>query len=285
MFAVYFDESYGKANAYSVAGYVATVKQWAEFEREWKELLRDFNVEYLHKRELEHLWGQFKYAQGWSNEKQRELKETINRRACGIILRRVNAGFAVSVYKSDWREFDKGRWAFALGESFYAAGVFQCLKLVSSWIHRFNRNEPIRYVFEQGAEGRDEVEALLRRTEKTPEARAMSRMEGWAFEGKKDEVVKGVRRPGVVPLHVADFLAYEMYRHMDNRVVEGIKRDKNGNEIPARRALKCLLQKDRHEYDHLRDYQLPTPYFMLFLDKPKIAGLMKMLDDYFAINS
>jgi hypothetical protein len=132
MFTVYFDESYGEANAYSVAGYVATVKQWVEFEREWKELLKDFNVEYLHKRELEHLWGQFSYAQGWAKDRQRALKAAVNKRACGIILRRVNAGFAASVYKTDWREFDKGRWSEALGEGFYAAGAFQCLKLVSS---------------------------------------------------------------------------------------------------------------------------------------------------------
>lgn len=285
MFTVYFDESYGKANAYSVAGYVATVKQWAEFEREWKDLLKEFNVAYLHKRELEHLWGEFKYAQDWPKDEQRKLKEEVNRRACSIILRRVNAGFAASVYKADWQEFDKGRWAEALGESFYAAGALQCLKLVSSWIHRFNRNEPIRYVFERGAEGRDEVEKVLRQTEKTPEARAMSRMAGWSFESKKDEVVRGVLHPAAIPLQAADFLAYEMYRHMDNRVVEGIKRDRNGKEIPARRALVSLLQQDKPQYAHLRHYQLPTPYFMLFLNKQKIGDLMKMLDDYFSPNS
>jgi hypothetical protein len=285
MFTVYFDESYGTANAYSVAGYVSTIEQWGEFEREWKELLKDFNIEYMHKRELEHLRGQFSYAKDWPKEKQRELRVAVNKRACGIILRRVNAGFAASVYKTDWQEFDKGRWAFALGESFYAAGAFQCLKLVSSWIHRFNRNEPIYYVFEKGAEGQKEVRALLERTEKDPEARAFARMAGWSFESKKDEVIKGVRYPGVVPLQAADFLAYEMYRHMDNRVVEGIKRDKNGNEIPARRALVNLLQKDKPQYDRLRDHQLPVPYFMLFLNKPKIEELMEMLDDYFGLTS
>lgn len=161
---------------------------------------QDFNVAYLHKRELEHLWGEFRYAQDWPKEKQRALKESVNKRACGIILRRVHAGFAVAVYKTDWLEFDKGKWAFALGDSFYAAGAFQCLKLVSTWMQTFNRNEPMRYVFEKGAEGREEVTKLFRVTEKDPEARAMSRLAGWSFESKKDEVVKGVRYPGVIPL-------------------------------------------------------------------------------------
>jgi hypothetical protein len=227
------------------------------------------------------LWGQFRYAHDWPKEKQDALKLKINKRACGIILRRVNAGFAASVYKTDWQEFDQGKWSFALGEGFYAAGAFQCMKLVGSWIQMFNRNEPIRYVFEKGAKGRDEVEKMLRETEKSPEARTISRMAGWSFESKKDEVIKDVRYPGVIQLQAADFLAYEMYRHMDNRVVEGIKRDGHGNEIPPRGAFVNLLQKDKPQYAGLRDFQLPTPYFMLFLDKPKIAELIQMLDKIF----
>ncbi len=286
MFTVYFDESYSKnANAYSVAGYVASVEQWTEFEREWKAMLEDFGVAYLHKRELEDLWGEFRYAREWTKDKQDELKKAVNKRACGIILRRVNAGFAASVYKSDWREFDKGRWAEALGEGFYAAGAFQCLKLVASWMQRFNRNEPMRYIFEKGAEGQEEVRVLLRRTEKDPVARNMARMAGWSFEPKKDEVVKGVLYPGVIPLQAADFLAYEINKHMVNRVVDGIQRHKDGRPIRPRLVFECLLQQDKPQYVNLRHHQLPVPYFMLFLDRPKIGELMQMLDDYFGLTS
>ena len=50
----YFDESYGSADAYAVAGYVAPVEQWDELVREWNELGTQEGFTVLHKRLLEH---------------------------------------------------------------------------------------------------------------------------------------------------------------------------------------------------------------------------------------
>src|SRR5712664_3595063 len=60
MFTAYFDESYGTANAYSVAGYVGTVDQWDEFKREWDGLCDEHQVSAIHKTDLETLWGEYK---------------------------------------------------------------------------------------------------------------------------------------------------------------------------------------------------------------------------------
>ena len=60
-FTVHLDESYGTANAYSVAGFVATVEQWAELEREFKELAAKMDYKVLHKADLEHFWGEFEW--------------------------------------------------------------------------------------------------------------------------------------------------------------------------------------------------------------------------------
>jgi hypothetical protein len=279
MFTVHLDESHGRANAYTVAGYVATVEQWTELEREWLELCKDVNVRYIHKRELEHQRGEFEYLRDLPKHEADEIMFKVNRVAPGIILRRVNAGFAASVYKSDWLEADKGIWANSLGKSFYAAGAFACFRLIATWIAMYNRQDPIRYVLESGPEGRDEVEAMLRRLDSNPKTQYMARMGGWSFEHKTDREIRGVQYKGVVQLQAADFLAYEMYRHMDNRVVQGIKRKANGDEIPSRYPLIRLLQQDRPQLLRLRHYRLPTPYFMLFLDKPKIAELVQYLDD------
>ena len=282
MFTVYLDESFGKENAYTVAGYVATDEQWTEFEREWNELCKDVSVRYIHKKELEHQRGEFAYLRDLPSPEADAIMYTVNQRAPGIILRRVNAAFAASVYTNVWHEADKGRWGTTFGESFYAAGSFACLRLVSTWIQRFNRDGPIRYVFEKGADGKGEVEAMLKRIDKNDVAKAMARMGGWSFEdGKKVRVCGGVEYPPVLPLQAADFLAYEMYRHTGNRVVEGIKFNKNGDEIPTRYPFRKLLQQDKPEYAGLRHYKLPTPYFMLFLDKPKIAELVQYLDGVF----
>ena len=184
---------------------VATVEQWSEFEREWLELCREVNVRYIHKEELESLWGEFRYAQTWTKEQKKKLRDKVNDRACSIILRRVNAGFGAAVCKTDWVEANKGEWASVLGKSFYAGGVFSCFKLIATWMEAFKRNEPMRYVLEAGAEGRDEVEKMLKLTEKTPEAMAMSRMAGWNFEYKKDRVIKNVTYRAAVPLQACGF--------------------------------------------------------------------------------
>ena len=280
MFTAYLDESTGEAsNAYTVAGYVATVEQWTEFEREWLELCQEVNVRYIRKAELENKRGEFEYLRSLPTSEADEIMFKVNRRAPGIILRRVNAGFGASVYKSDWLETSKGQWVNSLGKSFYAAGAFACFRLIATWIAMYNRQDPTRYILESGADGRDEVEAMLRRIENNAKAQGMAKMCGWSFQHKTDREIKGVQNKGVVPLQAADFLAYEMYRHMDNRVVQGVKRKTNGDEIPSRYPFIRLLQQDKVELLRLRHHQLPTPYFMLFLDRPKIAELVQHLDD------
>jgi hypothetical protein len=158
MFTVYLDESYGKANAYAVAGYVGTVSQWEAWERDWNQLiLQKEGVSMLHKRELEHLWGEFKTWRTLPEEEQRRKKRRVNERACGIILCRANAGFAAAITKSDFDEVDQGKWADTIGKSYYACGVLTCMGLVAAWADEFSRRGPIDYVFESGAEGADQV--------------------------------------------------------------------------------------------------------------------------------
>jgi hypothetical protein len=286
MFTVHLDESHGSANAYAVGGYVATVEQWTQFEREWLELCQEVGVRYIHKNELEHLWGEFRYAQDWPKEKQDELKLKVNKRACAIILRRVNAGFAASVCKSDWIDVNKGNWPSVMGRSFYAGGVFACFRLLATWMDDFRRNEPVRYVLERGAEveGRKEVRAVLEMTENSDVLTAVSRMAGWSFEeGKLERVINGVVYPPVVPLQAADFFAYEIYRHTDNRLFEGIKLDRSGNDIPTRGALSALLQRDKPGCAHLHVSKLPTPHYLMFLDKQKTIEVVTELDQIFGV--
>jgi hypothetical protein len=259
MFTVHLDESYGEADAYSVAGYVATVEQWAELEREFGELAEQEDYKVLHKADLEHFRGEFKWPY-LTQEQKVERRLRINKRACGIILRRVRAGFGASVIKSEWDAIDKGKWGSIVGKSFYAAGVHMCFAFIRAWADRFKVNEPIRYVFERGAEGRDEVEKLLKGVEKKSERSALYRLGGWSFESKKDEIRKGVPYPGVVPLQAADFLAYEVYRLMDNQVVNGVKLNRNGDPIPDRGALLCLLQNSK--YMNCSPLHLPTPHYI-----------------------
>lgn len=278
MFTAYFDESSGPANAYSVAGYVATVEQWSEFERELLHLAQDEGYQVLHKADLENFRKEFEWPNLTQEEKEAK-RLRINKRVCGSILRRVNAGFSVSVLKSDWEEVDKGRFEEHLGKSFYAAGAFYCMRFVSTWADDFNRQQPIRYVFERGAQGRDEVEAMLRRFDKEAATKSMYRLGGWSFEPKKEQVIKGVLYPAVVPLQAADFIAYETYKQMANRIVDGIQRNKHGEEIPQRKSLRCVTQEDSHGNTPLRNR--PTPYYITWLRKERLLALLRQADEAF----
>ena len=53
-FTFYGDESYGDgADAYAVAGYVASVEQWEKFIEQWKQFAKDEEFAILHKADLE----------------------------------------------------------------------------------------------------------------------------------------------------------------------------------------------------------------------------------------
>jgi hypothetical protein len=79
-----------------------------------------------------------------------------------------------------------------MGRSFYAAGVWACLNMVGAWAEEKPDVGTVRYVFEDGADGRDEVEKMLRKLKRDPHDRQKYRIHGYSFESKKD--------PDFVPL-------------------------------------------------------------------------------------
>ena len=271
----YFDESYGRADAYSVAGYVATVEQWDSFVSEWRKLAKEEKFPVLHKVDLEHNVKDTRFE--WPNltDRGKSLKKKrINSKACKIILKHLSAAFGASVQKSEWESQVAlgSKWGDMMGRSFYAAGVWVCLNMVRDWADS-RQADLIQYVFEEGAAGRHEAEAMLRKLQKDPMDRQKYRIGGYAFESKKD--------PEFVPLQAADFLAYESYRHIDNRIVEGIKIHK-GKPLEPRGVLRCLLQSDDPRYANAHPLDLPLPYYGIWLDKDSIAELLAGLNGAFA---
>lgn len=127
--------------------------------------------------------------------------------------------------------------------------------MVSVWAEKFNRQDRLLYVFEDGAQGKGEARRLLEESKSVPRLRGRHLIHSFTFEDKHD--------PRFVPLQAADFLAYESYRQLDNRILEGIKR-------PERGALRCLLYRDDPKYTYVRSDSLPTPLFGVFMDEEKI---------------
>lgn len=271
----YFDESYGTADAYSVAGYVATVEQWKAFTAEWRELAKQEKFSVLHKVDLEHNIKGTRFE--WPNltDRAKSLKKKrINGKACKIILNHLSAAFGASVQKSEWEsQVAKGsKWGDLMGRSFYAAGVWTCLNMVGAWADE-RQVDLIQYVFEEGADGRHEAELMLRKLKKDPHDRLKYRIRDYSFGSKKE--------PSLVPLQAADFLAYESYRHIDNRIVQGIKIHK-GKPLEPRGVLRCLLRADDPRYTNVHPLDLPLPYHGIWLDKDSISELLEGLNGAFA---
>ncbi len=274
-YVAYFDESYGNADAYSVAGYVATVEQWKAFTSKWRELAKQEKFSVLHKVDLEHNVKGTRFE--WPNLTDRGKalkKKRINSRACKIILNHLSGAFGASVQKSEWESQVAlgSKWGDMMGRTFYAAGVWVCLNMIGAW-GEDRQVDWIHYVFEEGAEGRHEAEGMLRKLMKDPQSRQRYRIRDYSFESKNDS--------NHVPLQAADFLAYESYRHIDNRIVQGVKIHK-GKPLEPRGVLRCLLRADDPRYANIHPLDLPLPYSGIWLDKDSITELLAGLNGAFA---
>lgn len=104
MLSCYLDEStaFGETDpATSLAGYVATGKQWHTFSRGWSRMLKEYGVEIFHTTELETEAGRQKSVyKDWSKKKREQFQNDIIDiiRACGLY----DVGIAIprSVYKA-----------------------------------------------------------------------------------------------------------------------------------------------------------------------------------------
>jgi hypothetical protein len=90
----YFDASGSpdEGRALVVAGYVSTVEQWREFDREWRSLLVREKVSQFHMRDFAHSLREFAEWKGDEPRRKRFLERLI-----GIIKRRVHKSIANAV--------------------------------------------------------------------------------------------------------------------------------------------------------------------------------------------
>jgi hypothetical protein len=214
MLTAYLDESgtHAEASSMVLAGYVATVDQWSEFYREWTALLKAENVHVLHRTDIESFHGEFKRSKGWDDTR----KLRVLRAAHEIIKKWTEIGRAVAVIQADFDGVMLGVIKRAFGGAYgFLAG--QYIVEISKWARDTNQPGPIQYVFEAGAKGRRQVDRMCSLMfEKPPRGiirqrdwREVMRFGGWSFQ----------RKECVRQLQAADFIAYEAYKHMDNRIV------------------------------------------------------------------
>lgn len=212
VFTIYFDESgtHGRSKAVVVAGCISTVERWTLFEQEWKAFLNEEGISILHRNDLENFRGEFQEKYGWNPSR----RERVVRLAQGIISRRINFAVCSAVIKRDYDEIITGDMRDYYGRHYYTFCVNDALRLVANWIRKYSRTDPIAYVFETGAEGSGEVAARFTKISGNEKLRKLYNFGSWSFAPKRD----------LVQLQAADLWAYETFKQMDNRVVDGVKR-------------------------------------------------------------
>jgi hypothetical protein len=119
----------------------------------------------------------------------------------------------------DWlKRFFGGVYGWCAHECVVAARVW-CERPIRRYQH------PIKWFFEKGAEGQGQVAQMFTELEHHPIYSKEFRIGAWGFAGKE-----------VVPLQAADTLAYEIFKQVENQIVD------RGEKHDVRFSVKDLLR-------------------------------------------
>jgi hypothetical protein len=190
MLTCYFDDAGGKDHGYTVvAGWVASVDQWEGFTDEWEDLLKEYSLAEFTMKECAQWRGPFKC---WCEDQRRSF----TLRACQVLKTYVQYGFASIVQHPEYRNVNKSYSLREYTRSEYALAGITVVRDACDWAAKNHPGTPIEFIFHQGTPGFGGLSELMFDELKcTPIFKPAREQEG--------------PRP-VIPLQVADFLAYEV---------------------------------------------------------------------------
>src|SRR2546421_8901350 len=154
----YFDESGtdGRSPIVAVGGYVSTDDRWDDFQREWEQFRDDEGFNVFHTTDLLSLRGAFAKEKGWDKIRA----DNVMRRADSIIEKYVLFGVVCYTHITNCEEIIPVRDKNSnrkLRKKFEAEYLFSGVQVVigvSRWARENGYTEPIKYVFEDGANGK-----------------------------------------------------------------------------------------------------------------------------------
>jgi hypothetical protein len=182
----------------TVAGFISSTEDWAEFSARWTDRLKRDAIECFHAVECEHNHGEF---YGWKNkqEEKSRLKEDL----LDIIQSCTHRLFASTVEIAALNKELSSETRAKYNLRAYALGGRTCAARVREWSISWACKYVPSLIFEDGDLGKEELEIRLIE-------------DGFArpiFLPKRDRQGKdGQFVPGHVPLQAADLFAYEMFR-------------------------------------------------------------------------
>jgi hypothetical protein len=204
MLSAYFDEAISdELSLTTIAGWVATVRQWEAFEMSWRIFLSRYDVPYLHMKEYAHFKGPF---EKWENRRLAGTRRNFISDAIAIVKENIQWGF---ICYADQRVFNKVNIKYRLDGTFrspYSLLGWSSISCLRNWMVRSMCTTEPKCVFDDGIPAPEKaglVEAVGTLEPLTPTP---------IFEASRDiapcpQWPSG--RRGLVQLQSADLLAYE----------------------------------------------------------------------------
>lgn len=178
-----------------MAGYVASVTQWAEFVKEWTTILQREEISVWHMADFNGRWNEYK---GWSDERCERVYSQLIR----VITTHVSVGVIAAIDVEAYRKAIVGQ---ELGRRFgdpYQSCVYTCITHVNYWARENSILQRIAYTLERGDKGQEKI---LRRT-LTKVFEDADCCEKFQL-GALTTVEK--KSPEAIPCQTADILAWE----------------------------------------------------------------------------
>lgn len=144
---LYCDESRTLHDQYTVvAGAVASVQDWLDFDGEWRMALQENGLRYFRMSEFAHSVGQF--AKGWKRSEKR--RREFFRRLAQIIVNHVASWVGAAVSQKEYEAADRIYQLHEYSQPYTVCGL-TCIGLAYQWRNANHFDYlPLEYVFEDG---------------------------------------------------------------------------------------------------------------------------------------
>jgi hypothetical protein len=211
-FEVYFDDSGtdGNSPVAVAACYVASKDQWEQFARNWDDVCHTEGFDHFH---MSHFVAKPEAGHKPFCEWDKTKKVRVYRRLANIINTRVRKPFAIAVPKIAFDPYVFPEFREHYAADHYTWAVKATLGLLENWRFEHKITGPMRYIFDRGSLGEDQIKKVWDDSalHEGAERRYGIVPTGVMFQDKT--VFK--------PLQAADILAWQMQNHMKRTVMMG----------------------------------------------------------------
>ena len=223
-FTAYFDESgtHGGSPVTTVAGILATDRQWSEFQRELDRVKRDFGFTVLHTKDLKARAGQFS---GWPVDKCLDLVEVLSK----IVGQGVTHTSVITLSNAEYDTFyrnDETPRKMRIDTRYALCMRLTISSIVQEIIRRFGHDDRIlrselHVIAESGHKNAGDAERAFKEQAEELSAVGFNLLKKITFGTKS----------AFDPLMIADFMAYTTFaRGEDWRRIAGVATAQNSKQ-------------------------------------------------------